>query len=482
MSVVSVKVTKLHGYGYLEEVMVRRADRQLYKFKEGDFVNLHLDHIKDMLLLVVQHKLFHLDGEVIVDLAVALRMFTRSLIIKKRVEDVQLGVESYQKSSILPSLKRTIRELLPKNYTHHHINHQEFYNKDMPRRKWYDLDKRRSGIVVDLIDKQMLKRRILRNLERLVGGRELEIDYRLMQRTVAYRLELPQELSRVHHTFHVSNLKKCYADEPLVMPLEGIHVDDKLQFVEEPVEIMEREIKRLKRSRIPLVKVRWNSRRGPEFTWEREDSFKQKYPQLFTNRASSSTTSNHVSAHLQLPTHPSTTDSEPRQELSGSPLIEELREAFHGHRLRIHGLSDIAKASPSSEYIPGPRTTDTQANSSRDFPTESRPFILLIHLLLSPPGYVTESDPERIQGQYEDDETEDGLLTANDEDEDDEDRKRNMSTLSSDRLCYCRPVDEPVFPPEGTSLLYHQPPSTDITNGLGIYHPASGFHIPSTKA
>ncbi|GKC11518.1 putative reverse transcriptase domain-containing protein, partial [Tanacetum coccineum] len=73
---------------------------------------------------------------------------------------------------------------------------------------------------------------------------------------VAYRLELPQELSRVHHTFHVSNLKKCYADEPLVMPLEGIHVDDKLQFVEEPVEIMEREIKRLKRSRIPLVKVR----------------------------------------------------------------------------------------------------------------------------------------------------------------------------------------------------------------------------------
>ncbi|GJT03245.1 putative nucleotidyltransferase, ribonuclease H [Tanacetum coccineum] len=73
---------------------------------------------------------------------------------------------------------------------------------------------------------------------------------------VAYRLELPQKLSKVYHTFHVSNLKKCYADEPLVMPLEGINVDDKLKFVEEPVEIMEREIKRLKRSRIPLVKVR----------------------------------------------------------------------------------------------------------------------------------------------------------------------------------------------------------------------------------
>ncbi|GKD47363.1 putative reverse transcriptase domain-containing protein [Tanacetum coccineum] len=80
------------------------------------------------------------------------------------------------------------------------------------------------------------------------------------------RLELPQELSRVHHNFHVSNLKKCYADKPLVMPLEGIHVDDKLQFVEEPVEIIEREIKRLKQSQIPMVKVRLNSRRGPEFT------------------------------------------------------------------------------------------------------------------------------------------------------------------------------------------------------------------------
>nr|GEY23373.1 putative reverse transcriptase domain-containing protein [Tanacetum cinerariifolium] len=85
-------------------------------------------------------------------------------------------------------------------------------------------------------------------------------------RTVAYMLELPQELSKVHHTFHVSNLKKCYADEPLVTLLERIHVDDRLQFMEEPVKIMDREIKRLKRSKIPLVKVRWNSRRGPEFT------------------------------------------------------------------------------------------------------------------------------------------------------------------------------------------------------------------------
>ncbi|GJT88569.1 putative reverse transcriptase domain-containing protein [Tanacetum coccineum] len=102
--------------------------------------------------------------------------------------------------------------------------------------------------------------------------------------TVAYKLELPQQLSRVHNTFYVSNLKKCLSDESLVIPLEELRVDDKLHFVEEPVEVMDREIKQLKRSRIPIIKVRWNSKRGPEFTWEREDQFNNRIGQGSSNR------------------------------------------------------------------------------------------------------------------------------------------------------------------------------------------------------
>ncbi|GJX13625.1 putative reverse transcriptase domain-containing protein [Tanacetum coccineum] len=86
---------------------------------------------------------------------------------------------------------------------------------------------------------------------------------------MTYKLELPEKLHGIHNTFHVSNLKRCLADENLIIPLEEIQLDDKLHFIEEPVEIMDRKIKQLKQSRIPIVKVRWNSRRGLEFTWER---------------------------------------------------------------------------------------------------------------------------------------------------------------------------------------------------------------------
>ncbi|GJW97035.1 putative reverse transcriptase domain-containing protein [Tanacetum coccineum] len=98
---------------------------------------------------------------------------------------------------------------------------------------------------------------------------------------VAYKLELPRELQGIHNTFHVSNLKKCLSDEDLIIPLDEVRIDEKLHFIEEPIEIMDREVKQLKQSRIPIVKVRWNSSRGPEYTWEREDQMWKKYPHLF---------------------------------------------------------------------------------------------------------------------------------------------------------------------------------------------------------
>nr|GEV13324.1 retrotransposon protein, putative, Ty3-gypsy subclass [Tanacetum cinerariifolium] len=100
---------------------------------------------------------------------------------------------------------------------------------------------------------------------------------------VAYRLELPEQLSHVHNTFHIYNLKKCLSDELLAIPLDEIHIDDKLNFIEEPVKIMDCEVKRLKQNRIPIVKVCWNSRRGPEYNWELEDQRQKKYPYLFAN-------------------------------------------------------------------------------------------------------------------------------------------------------------------------------------------------------
>ncbi|GKA60472.1 hypothetical protein Tco_0759879 [Tanacetum coccineum] len=100
---------------------------------------------------------------------------------------------------------------------------------------------------------------------------------------VAYKLELPQELSGIHNTFHVSNLKKCLLDENHVIPLDDIQLDDKLHFIKEPIEVMDREVKQLKQSHILIIQVCWDSRRGPEFTWEREDKFRRKYPYFFPN-------------------------------------------------------------------------------------------------------------------------------------------------------------------------------------------------------
>nr|GEZ11992.1 putative reverse transcriptase domain-containing protein [Tanacetum cinerariifolium] len=102
--------------------------------------------------------------------------------------------------------------------------------------------------------------------------------FKIMSRidSLAYKLELSQELSGIHITFHGANLKKCLFDENLVIPIDEIKLDEKLHFKEEPVEIMDQEVKQLKQSRIPIVKVHCNSHRRPEYTWEREDQMRKR--------------------------------------------------------------------------------------------------------------------------------------------------------------------------------------------------------------
>nr|GEX21813.1 putative reverse transcriptase domain-containing protein [Tanacetum cinerariifolium] len=129
--------------------------------KEGDFVDLHMNDIEDMLLLAVQHKLFQLDGGDIVDLIVALLMFTRSLIIKRQVEDLQLCADELYK--FLDGTLKTVRDEL-----HHRILAFRLgYKKEMFRRKWTAIEKRRSELIVELIDKHIREWRIIRNLKRL---------------------------------------------------------------------------------------------------------------------------------------------------------------------------------------------------------------------------------------------------------------------------------------------------------------------------
>ncbi|GJT36349.1 putative reverse transcriptase domain-containing protein, partial [Tanacetum coccineum] len=153
------------------------------------------------------------------------------------------------------------------------------------RQKSY-ADNRRKPLEFEVRDRVMLKVSPWKGVIRFGKKGKLAPRYvgpfEILERIglVAYRLRLPEELSGVHDTFRVSNLKKCLADASLHVPLDEIKVDKTLRFVEEPVEIMDREVKSLKRSKIALVNVRWNSKRGPEYTWEREDYMRSKYPQL----------------------------------------------------------------------------------------------------------------------------------------------------------------------------------------------------------
>jgi len=109
--------------------------------------------------------------------------------------------------------------------------------------------------------------------------------YKIIARVgkVAYRLELPDELRPIHNTFHVSQLRKCVVDETSVISLEDIDINDKLNYVEKPIAIVDRKTKALRNKVIDLVKVQWKHRKGSEWTWEPEAEMRQHYPELLFN-------------------------------------------------------------------------------------------------------------------------------------------------------------------------------------------------------
>ncbi|GKF53039.1 hypothetical protein Tco_0159949 [Tanacetum coccineum] len=190
----------MHGYGHLEEIVVKRADRQLYKFKEGDFVDLHLNDIKDMLLLAKSRHQETRQGFTAwcSELPEETQHHSTSTDLPE-IEFKELYTPSHKPPGIiyedLTKQKNVMRadklykfsdRTLKKVWDelHHRVCdlHLE-YNKEKPRRKWTATDRKRSELMVELIDKQMREKRIIRNLERLVGTRELEMDYKLMTRT-----------------------------------------------------------------------------------------------------------------------------------------------------------------------------------------------------------------------------------------------------------------------------------------------------------
>ncbi|GJY75581.1 putative reverse transcriptase domain-containing protein [Tanacetum coccineum] len=200
---------------------------------------------------------------------------------------------------------------------------------------------------------------------------------------------------------------------------------EQLRFVEEPVEIMDREVKRLKWSRIPIIKVRWNSRRGPEFTWEREDQFRKKYPHLFTKTAPSSNT---VMSDSEDSTVTYTAVSSPFGGLSdiGSPGVDGpsvMPEDPYAYVVAAF------QAPPSLDYV---------------LPAEEQPLLAAVSPNADSPGYVPESDPEEDPEEDDDEDPEedpadypvdggddgDNEDESSDEDEDDEDASSAEETES----------------------------------------------------
>nr|GEW25123.1 hypothetical protein [Tanacetum cinerariifolium] len=184
IAVTRLKIIKKYDYGHLDENEVRREDQRLYAFKEGDFPRLHLQDIEDMLCLLGQHKLTNLTIDEHYDLNVALRMFTIRIVIKRRVEDLQLGVKSYQKKLNLTKPYAFSDGTLNDVWTALHDITLRIRMKYLPKKKWSGLDKRRARVMIHNIDKLLYKRMLMRNLKKFVCRREYENGLRLLERTI----------------------------------------------------------------------------------------------------------------------------------------------------------------------------------------------------------------------------------------------------------------------------------------------------------
>ncbi|GKE09420.1 hypothetical protein Tco_1412971, partial [Tanacetum coccineum] len=149
---------------------------------EDMVLSLHMHDIEDMLLLLVQKKLTNIERDVIFDLGVALQMFTKRIVILKRVKNLQLGVESYQKKFNITK-PETFRTLTSIRTALHDIT-SNLRMDYLPKRRWSNLDRQRSRIMIKAIDKLLLEIRLMRSLEKFIGGRDYREDLRLLERTI----------------------------------------------------------------------------------------------------------------------------------------------------------------------------------------------------------------------------------------------------------------------------------------------------------
>nr|GEW60345.1 hypothetical protein [Tanacetum cinerariifolium] len=180
--VTELKIVEWHSYKHLDWITVRRDDDKLYKFKEGDFKRLRIQDIEDMLLLLIQGKLTNLTVKERFAIIVSLRMFTRSIVIQRRVEDLQLGVKSYQKKLNLtkPDSDGTLTDVR----TALDDRLKGIRMQYLPQSIWRKSDKDRAVAMIQAIDKRLKTRRIMRSLERFIGGRLYEGDLKMLQRTI----------------------------------------------------------------------------------------------------------------------------------------------------------------------------------------------------------------------------------------------------------------------------------------------------------